>query len=70
MIIGHNLDVIKKADYIVDLGSEVGDGGKDYCGRQPRGSGESSRELYWEVSQIYPMNTSQYKYYLIRKENE
>lgn len=41
VIIGHNLDVIKKADYIVDLGSEVGDGGKDYCGRQPRGSGES-----------------------------
>ena len=28
MIIKHNLDVIKTADYIVDLGSEGGDGGE------------------------------------------
>ena len=27
MIIEHNLDVIKTADYIVDLGPEGGDGG-------------------------------------------
>lgn len=27
MIIKHNLDVIKTADYIVDLGPEGGDGG-------------------------------------------
>ncbi len=36
VIIEHNLDVIKTADYIVDLGPEGGDGGgEDYCGRQP-----------------------------------
>lgn len=27
MVIGHNLDVIKTADWIVDLGSEGGSGG-------------------------------------------
>ena len=27
MIIEHNLDVIKTADYIIDLGPEGGDGG-------------------------------------------
>ena len=34
MIIEHNLDVIKTADWIVDLGPEGGDGGgEDYCFR-------------------------------------
>ena len=36
VIIEHNLDVIKTANWIVDLGPEGGDGGEDYCGRESR----------------------------------
>ena len=36
MVIEHNLDVIKTADYIIDLGPEGGDmGGKVICSGTP-----------------------------------
>ena len=35
VIIEYNFDVIKTADWIVNLGPEGGDGGGDYCGRRP-----------------------------------
>ena len=45
MIIEHNLDVIKTADYIVDLGPEGGDGGGKIIAS---GSPDEIVELYIE----------------------
>ena len=39
VVIEHNLDVIKSADYIIDLGPEGGDAGGDRCGRDTGGGG-------------------------------
>lgn len=50
IIIEHNLDVIKNADYIVDLGPEAGDkGGKVICSGTPE-----------EIAQIKASYTGQY----------
>ena len=35
VIIEHNLDVIKTADWIIDLGPEGGDGGGEIIGQGP-----------------------------------
>ena len=35
LVIEHNLDVIKTADYIIDLGPEGGDEGGSHCHRHP-----------------------------------
>ena len=43
LVIEHNLDVIKTADWIVDLGPEGGDGGGDIvaCGTPEQVAGQS-----------------------------
>ena len=40
LVIEHNLDVIKVADYIVDLGPEGGSGGGNQGGGSGGGSGD------------------------------
>ena len=47
VVIEHNLDVIKTADWLVDLGPEGGDGGRrDHRRRHAGRSGEESCQLY------------------------
>ncbi len=41
LVIEHNLDVIKQADWIIDLGPEGGDGGGDIAG-----AGNTRRSLF------------------------
>ncbi len=48
VIIEHNLDVIKTADWIVDLGLEGGDGGGIIASGSPEKVAKI-RGLYWEV---------------------
>ena len=50
VVIEHNLDVIKTADYIIDLGPEGGSGGGSIvCHRNAGGSGLLPRKLYGAV---------------------
>jgi hypothetical protein len=52
VIIEHNLDVIKTADYIIDLGPEGGDrGGRGDCRGHAGGGGRSDQVLYRAVSE-------------------
>ena len=47
IVIEHNLDVIKTADYIIDLGPEGGDeGGRADRDRHPRGTGRRADLLH------------------------
>ena len=42
VVIEHNLDVIKTADWIIDLGPEGGDGGGEHRRRGHAGTGVAS----------------------------
>ncbi len=55
MVIEHNLEVIKTADYIIDMGPEGGEGGRDRChcrnaGRGGCGAGILYRTVFEKVS--------------------
>ncbi len=55
VVIEHNLDVIKTADWIVDLGPEGGDGGgriivTGHAGRRGARQGQPYRALSWRAS--------------------
>ena len=63
VIIEHNLDVIKSADYVIDLGPEGGRGGRADCRR--RGLPKRSREprilygaVFWRTSWASPERAS------------
>ena len=45
-MIEHNLDVIKTADYIIDIGPEGGDKGGTVIAKANAGRGGESRESY------------------------
>lgn len=50
LVIEHNLDVIKTADHIIDLGPEGGSGGGRNRGdRNTRTSGQRKAQLYGSV---------------------
>ena len=50
VVIEHNLDVIKTADYIIDMGPEGGDGGGTVIAKgTPEDSCQSERILYRTV---------------------
>ncbi len=52
VVIEHNLEVIKTADWIVDLGPEGGDGGGEIVASgTPEGRGEGGALLHRPVSQ-------------------
>ena len=52
IVIEHNLDVIKTADYIIDLGPEGGDGGgHNRCSRHPRRNLSGICLLYGKISE-------------------
>ena len=50
VVIEHNLDVIKCADHLIDLGPEGGDGGGTIvCHRHPGGGGGLFCQLYGAI---------------------
>ena len=50
VIIEHNLDLIKTADYIIDLGKEGGEKGRNYnCKRNTRKDNERRRVIYRKI---------------------
>ncbi len=50
LVIEHNLDVVKSADWVVDLGPEGGDGGGQRdCRRPARACGQDRRQLHRRV---------------------
>ena len=52
LIIEHNLDVIKTADWLVDMGPEGGDGGGRVVARHARNRGGHQDQPYpttWQV---------------------
>ena len=52
VVIEHNLDVIKTADYIIDMGPEGGDRGRNrHCRGNAGGGGGSARLLYRTISE-------------------
>ena len=50
VIIEHNLDLIKTSDYIIDLGKEGGEKGRNYnCKRNTRKDNERRRVIYRKI---------------------
>ena len=62
LVIEHNLDMIKVADHIIDIGPEGGSGGEGYCMKEPRRADKSERELHRALPQsgivliFYPLD--------------
>ena len=50
IVVEHNLDVIKTADWAIDLGPEGRDEGKNYCRRHPGTDSEKQKKPYRRIS--------------------
>ncbi len=53
VVIEHNLDVIKTADYIIDMGPEGGDGGGMLLQQGTPEEVAKSGFIYWKVCEKY-----------------
>ena len=50
IVIEHNLDVVKMADYVIDLGKEGGRAGGNVFFQDHRKNLQNARKLYREIS--------------------